>query len=72
MKASIRPGAGQALSRYLDAIQAGTMHVVIAGSYAGLDRILVLPWNERYTSEHVRYIADSIAGSLAELRRAAA
>ena len=43
-----------------------------AGSYAGLDRILVLPWNERYTSEHVRYIADSIAGSLAELRRAAA
>jgi dTDP-4-amino-4,6-dideoxygalactose transaminase len=42
------------------------------GSYAGLDRILVLPWNERYTSEHVRYIADSIAASLAELRRAAA
>jgi dTDP-4-amino-4,6-dideoxygalactose transaminase len=43
-----------------------------SGAYEGLDRILVLPWNERYTSEHVRYIADSIAASLAELRRAAA
>jgi perosamine synthetase len=43
-----------------------------AGTYAGLDRILVLPWNERYTSEHVQYIADSIAASLSELRRAAA
>jgi dTDP-4-amino-4,6-dideoxygalactose transaminase len=42
------------------------------GTYEGLDRILVLPWNERYTSEHVRYIADSIAACLAELRRAAA
>jgi len=42
------------------------------GTYEGLDRVLVLPWNERYTSEHVRYIADSIAASLAELRRAAA
>jgi dTDP-4-amino-4,6-dideoxygalactose transaminase len=42
------------------------------GAYAGLERVLVLPWNERYTSGHVRYIADSIAASLAELRRAAA
>jgi dTDP-4-amino-4,6-dideoxygalactose transaminase len=42
------------------------------GAYAGLDRILVLPWNERYTREHVRYIAESIGASLAELRRAAA
>jgi perosamine synthetase len=42
------------------------------GAYAGLERALLLPWNERYTSEHVRYIADSIAASLAELRRAAA
>jgi perosamine synthetase len=42
------------------------------GAYEGLERILVLPWNERYTSQHVRYIADSIAASLTELRRAAA
>jgi dTDP-4-amino-4,6-dideoxygalactose transaminase len=41
------------------------------GTYEGLERILVLPWNERYTSEHVRYIADSIAASLAELQGAA-
>ena len=33
------------------------------GTYEGLDAMLVLPWNERYTSEHVRYIADSIAAS---------
>ena len=43
-----------------------------AGAYEGLDRILVLPWNDRYTSEHVRYIADSIALGVSELRRAAA
>jgi len=42
------------------------------GTYEGLDRVLVLPWNERYTSEHVRYIAESISGCVAELRRAAA
>ena len=42
------------------------------GSYEGLERILVLPWNERYTSEHVRYIAGSIAAAVSELRRAAA
>lgn len=28
------------------------------GTYRGLERILVLPWNERYTSEHVACIAD--------------
>jgi dTDP-4-amino-4,6-dideoxygalactose transaminase len=42
------------------------------GTYEGLDRVLVLPWNERYTSEHVRYIADSISACVADLRRAAA
>ena len=39
-----------------------------AGTYEGLDTILVLPWNERYTSEHVRYIAESIAAGVSELR----
>jgi dTDP-4-amino-4,6-dideoxygalactose transaminase len=30
------------------------------GAFAALDTILVLPWNERYTEEHVTYIADAI------------
>lgn len=30
------------------------------GTFAGLEAVLVLPWNERYTTEHVDYIADSI------------
>jgi dTDP-4-amino-4,6-dideoxygalactose transaminase len=38
------------------------------GTYAGLDTILVLPWNERYTSDHVNYIAESIAACVDELR----
>jgi perosamine synthetase len=42
------------------------------GAYEGLERILVLPWNERYTSQHVQYIADAMAASLSEVRRAAA
>ena len=40
-----------------------------AGTYSGLDQILVLPWNECYTSEHVRYIADSIISCVSDLRR---
>jgi perosamine synthetase len=42
------------------------------GTFEGLDTILVLPWNEKYTSDHVRYIGDSIAACAAELRRTAA
>ncbi len=30
------------------------------GTFAGLESILVLPWNEHYTEEHVDYIASSI------------
>jgi perosamine synthetase len=40
------------------------------GTYAGLDTILVLPWNERYTDEHVRYIAESIVSCVSELKGA--
>ena len=29
-------------------------------TFEGLERVLVLPWNERYTDEHVDYIADSV------------
>jgi perosamine synthetase len=30
------------------------------GTFAALDRIIVIPWNDRYTDEHVQYIARSI------------
>lgn len=43
-----------------------------SGTYEGLERILVLPWNERYEMAHVEYIADSVEECLDEVRRAAA
>jgi perosamine synthetase len=37
------------------------------GTFAALEGILVLPWNERYTEEHVDYLATSIRESVAQL-----
>lgn len=37
------------------------------GTYSALDDVLVLPWNERYTDEHVDYIADSIREAASRL-----
>lgn len=37
------------------------------GTFAGLDSILVLPWNERYTDEHVGYIAESVSQAVGRL-----
>jgi dTDP-4-amino-4,6-dideoxygalactose transaminase len=37
------------------------------GTFAGLESILVLPWNERYNDEHVHYIADSLHQAVSEL-----
>ena len=37
------------------------------GTFAGLESILVLPWNERYNDEHVHYIADSLHQAVNEL-----
>jgi perosamine synthetase len=34
------------------------------GTFSGLEAVLVLPWNEAYTDEHIDYIADSIRASL--------
>jgi perosamine synthetase len=31
-----------------------------AGTFAALEGVLVLPWNERYTEAHVQYIAEAI------------
>ena len=39
------------------------------GTFAALEGILVLPWNERYTEEHVSYIADSLRTSVNQLTR---
>jgi dTDP-4-amino-4,6-dideoxygalactose transaminase len=36
------------------------------GSYEALEGVLVLPWNERYTEEHVAHLATSIEEALAE------
>jgi dTDP-4-amino-4,6-dideoxygalactose transaminase len=42
------------------------------GTFAALDNILVLPWNEQYTSEHVDYIADSVEEAVTpQLRKSA-
>lgn len=37
------------------------------GTFAALDGVLVLPWNERYTEEHVNYIADSVREGVYQL-----
>jgi perosamine synthetase len=39
------------------------------GTFEALERVLVLPWNERYTQEHINYIADSIQEAARRLRR---
>lgn len=38
------------------------------GTFEALDCVLVLPWNERYTDEHVNYLAVSIRESAEQLR----
>ena len=37
------------------------------GTFRGLDEILVLPWNERFTTEHVDFLALSIQEAVAKL-----
>jgi len=37
------------------------------GTFAGLESILVLPWNEMYTEPHVDYIASAISDSVRKL-----
>lgn len=37
------------------------------GTFAGLESVLVLPWNERYEEAHVEYIADAIHRAVSEL-----
>lgn len=37
------------------------------GTFQALDQVLVLPWTERYTPEHLEFIADSIRDSVGRL-----
>lgn len=39
------------------------------GTYEALEGVLVLPWNERYTPEHLDYIATSIRHAAAQSRK---
>ena len=39
-----------------------------AGTFKGLHDILVLPWNERYTDEHVFYIAEAVKNAAKKLK----
>jgi len=41
------------------------------GTFAFLDSVLVLPWNERYEEQHVDWLADSIRGAVTTLARRA-
>jgi perosamine synthetase len=34
------------------------------GTFSGLEWVLVLPWNERYTDAHIDYIADAVKGAV--------
>src|SRR5262249_39917597 len=40
------------------------------GTFDALDGILVLPWNERYTQQHVDYIADALHAAVNALAEA--
>jgi dTDP-4-amino-4,6-dideoxygalactose transaminase len=39
------------------------------GTFAALEGVLVLPWNEKYEQEHVEYIARSVREAAEQLRR---
>lgn len=38
------------------------------GTFEALERVLVLPWNERYTEEHIEYIATAIQDAVRALK----
>ena len=42
------------------------------GTMRGLERVVVLPWNERYTDEHVGFIAAAVRQAVDGLRKARA
>ena len=40
------------------------------GTFEALDRVVVLPWNERYTEEHVEFIANAVRDAVTQLQGA--
>lgn len=40
------------------------------GTFEALEGVLVLPWNERYTDEHLEYIANAVHDAVAQLTQA--
>lgn len=42
------------------------------GTFDALRNVLVLPWNEKYTQEHVDYIAEAVRDGVAQLSRSTA
>ncbi len=42
------------------------------GTFEYLDRVLVLPWNERYTADHLNYLASSIYRAATKLAKGGA
>jgi dTDP-4-amino-4,6-dideoxygalactose transaminase len=47
-------------------------HARFPGTFAALDHILVLPWNERYADYHIDYIATAIHEAIGRLTRKSA
>jgi dTDP-4-amino-4,6-dideoxygalactose transaminase len=43
-------------------------HSRFPGTFEALEGVLVLPWNERYTDEHLNYLADAIHEGVARLK----
>ncbi len=39
------------------------------GTYEALERVLVIPWNDRFSEEDVDYIGDAIRGAVEQLRK---
>jgi dTDP-4-amino-4,6-dideoxygalactose transaminase len=39
------------------------------GTFSGLEGVLVMPWNEKYTDEHVNYIGESVREAVNSLAR---
>jgi dTDP-4-amino-4,6-dideoxygalactose transaminase len=37
------------------------------GTFTGLEQVLVLPWNEAYTDQHIDYIANALKAALSQL-----
>jgi perosamine synthetase len=63
---------GKSRSPYSDREKQDGTHIVYdrseyPGTIEGLERVVVLPWNEKYTADHVKYIADAVRSAVESL-----